>query len=172
MDKAFKKITSKWTVKQILKKLIAPHRIKSAIKLQKRQSNKSKPVDLQLKLYSELLPGDFLHYGYFENPELAAEKISLSDIHQAQLQYAELILEQIKDEKLPVLDAGDAAPVAVQRGARPDQRRRLEAVSGRMGPDHRRSRSGQFAVFRCAGEAAVGGFAVCREPAGGTYPGG
>ena len=106
MDKPFKKITSKWAFKQILKKLFHPGRFFNIKKTKKTKTKRDKSVDLQLKLYSDLLPGDFLHYGYFDNPSIPPEKISLHDIHQAQLRYAELILDQILDNKNPVLDAG------------------------------------------------------------------
>ena len=84
MDKPFKKITVKWAFKQILKKLFHPGRFFNIKKAKKTEAKRDKSVDLQLKHYSDLL----------------------HDIHQAQLRYAELILDQILDNKNPVLDAG------------------------------------------------------------------
>jgi cyclopropane fatty-acyl-phospholipid synthase-like methyltransferase len=62
--------------------------------------------DAQLKLYSQILPGDFLHYGYFDDPTRIPEEISLGEITRAQARYAELILEQVIDRDAPVLDIG------------------------------------------------------------------
>ena len=63
-------------------------------------------ANAQLLLYSRVLPGDFLHYGYFDDPEVAPERISFDDLHRAQLRYAEKLLELIDDPERPVLDAG------------------------------------------------------------------
>jgi SAM-dependent methyltransferase len=62
--------------------------------------------DAQLKLYSEMLSGDFLHYGYFENPDIKPEDVSLNDIERAQFAYAKLFLEKITDRSSPILDIG------------------------------------------------------------------
>lgn len=62
--------------------------------------------DAQLKLYGELLPGGFLHYGYFENPHVAPREISLADVERAQLRYAREMLRGIGPDDGPVLDVG------------------------------------------------------------------
>jgi cyclopropane fatty-acyl-phospholipid synthase-like methyltransferase len=62
--------------------------------------------DARLKLYSEILPGDFLHFGFFENPDRRPEDISLAEVSAAQARYAELVLEQVVDRTSPVLDIG------------------------------------------------------------------
>jgi cyclopropane fatty-acyl-phospholipid synthase-like methyltransferase len=62
--------------------------------------------DSQLQLYSRILPGEFLHYGYFDDPETQPQDISLNDIYRAQLRYGELILAKIVDRDSPVLDVG------------------------------------------------------------------
>lgn len=63
-------------------------------------------ANAQLLLYSRMLPGDFLHYGYFDDPGVAPERISFDDLHCAQLRYAEKLLELIDRPDRPVLDAG------------------------------------------------------------------
>ncbi|WP_143735372.1 class I SAM-dependent methyltransferase, partial [Neisseria meningitidis] len=62
--------------------------------------------DAQLKLYGEILPGGFLHYGYFDNPDTLPQDISLNDIKRAQRRYAELMVEQIVNRDELVLDIG------------------------------------------------------------------
>lgn len=60
----------------------------------------------QLELYSKILPGGFLHYGYFEDPEVRPESMSLEDLQQAQQRYSDLVLEHVVDKEAPVLDVG------------------------------------------------------------------
>ena len=60
----------------------------------------------QLQLYSRMLPGDFLHYGYFDDPDTPAEEISFADLQRAQLRYAQKLIGRIGPPGLPVLDAG------------------------------------------------------------------
>lgn len=60
----------------------------------------------QLQLYSRMLPGDFLHYGYFDDPDTPAEEISFADLQRAQLRYAQKLIERIGVPGAPVLDAG------------------------------------------------------------------
>lgn len=62
--------------------------------------------DAQLALYSRMLAGDFLHYGYFDDPEVPPERISFDDLRRAQLRYAEKLIELIEQPDRPVLDAG------------------------------------------------------------------
>ena len=62
--------------------------------------------NLQLGLYSRVLPGDFLHYGYFDDVETVAERLSFHDVQHAQLRYAEELVKLIDRPAGPVLDAG------------------------------------------------------------------
>ena len=62
--------------------------------------------DPQLQLYSELLPGDFLHYGFFDDVTLSPDRISIRDLQLAQTRYADEILRHVQDAAAPVLDAG------------------------------------------------------------------
>lgn len=63
-------------------------------------------ADAQLKLYSEILPGDFLNYGFHDDPRIAPEDLSLHEIQRAQTRYGQLLIDQISDPHRPVLDAG------------------------------------------------------------------
>ncbi len=62
--------------------------------------------DLELYLYSKMLKNDMLHYGYFEDVDIVPETISLQQIEDAQVLYAENIIHQIKDCTSPILDVG------------------------------------------------------------------
>lgn len=62
--------------------------------------------DLELYLYSKILTNDMLHYGYFEDINVKPESISLQLLEEAQIRYAQNIVEQIRDDKNLVLDVG------------------------------------------------------------------
>jgi len=62
--------------------------------------------DLELKLYSKILKNDMLHYGYFDDIDIAPEFISIGLLEQAQNRYAEILTDQITDKDHPVLDVG------------------------------------------------------------------
>jgi cyclopropane fatty-acyl-phospholipid synthase-like methyltransferase len=101
------KIKAGKAVRSVLKRAASPRHLHRAISLQRqRRKIKRSSNDPQLKLYAEILPGDFLHYGYFDDPDTPPQEISLNDIHRAQLRYAELLLEKITDTSSPILDVG------------------------------------------------------------------
>jgi len=62
--------------------------------------------DLELHLYSKILNNNMLHWGYFQNVNINPDTISLKMVEEAQIKYAENIIEQISDNKNPVLDVG------------------------------------------------------------------
>lgn len=62
--------------------------------------------DLELHLYSKILSNNMLHYGYFEDTSIASETISFKQLEDAQVKYAENIIEHIVDYENPVLDVG------------------------------------------------------------------
>ena len=47
-----------------------------------------------------------LHYGYFEDPNIKPNSISLNDLENAQMKYVDLITEQIKSSEKLILDVG------------------------------------------------------------------
>lgn len=67
--------------------------------------NKSS-YDLELFLYSKILKNDMLHYGYFEDVNLPAECISIKHIEDAQIKYAQNIIDLITNKDGYVLDVG------------------------------------------------------------------
>jgi cyclopropane fatty-acyl-phospholipid synthase-like methyltransferase len=79
----------------------------TAIRLQRgRKAHRHTYDDAQLALYAKILPSDFLHYGYFDDPQMRPEDMSLSDVARAQGRYAELLLDLAGNVADPVLDVG------------------------------------------------------------------
>lgn len=96
-----------WILRQILGRALLPHHVVRWIR--RRRTHRRVPTvhaNAQLLLYNRMLPGDFLHYGYFEDPETPPETISFDAIHRAQLRYAEKLMERIDRPGQPVLDVG------------------------------------------------------------------
>lgn len=94
-------------LRSILARSLLPHHIVRS--LRRRRIHRRVPTvhgNAQLQLYSRMLPGDFLHYGYFDDPDTPAEEISFAGLYRAQLRYAQILIERIGPPDLPVLDAG------------------------------------------------------------------
>ncbi len=90
-----------------IKKLLWPGHWFRAARQGKRNTISRAKADPQLQLYDRILQTDFLHYGYFDDPGIPADDISLADIKKAQQRYAELILEQMTaPQGTEVLDVG------------------------------------------------------------------
>ena len=91
----------------IVKKLVHPGKAFTLFKLIRKKTDSPRSSrDLQLELYSKILPSGFLNYGYFAEPDVSPESLSLDDIRAAQVKYGELIVSHITDSESPVLDAG------------------------------------------------------------------
>ena len=71
-----------------------------------RKSLRRATYDGQLALYAQLFPNGFLHYGYFDDPTIKPNEMSLSDIELAQARYAQLLMDLAGDRDRPVLDVG------------------------------------------------------------------
>ncbi len=102
-----RRIRSAWVVRQILARTFLPHHIAGWI--QRRRSHRRIPTaarNAQLSLYSRILPGDFLHYGYFDDVEAVSERLGFHDIQHAQLRYAQELVKLIDRPGEPVLDVG------------------------------------------------------------------
>ena len=96
-----------WILRQILGRTLLPHHVVRW--LRRRRTHRRVPTvhaNAQLLLYNRMLPGDFLHYGYFDDPETPPAAISFEDIQRAQLRYAEKLVDRIDRPGQPVLDAG------------------------------------------------------------------
>lgn len=98
--------SSKKPVKYVFK-LLNPLRIFRALNFHRAQKKYSKSShDHELRLFSEMLSNDMLHFGYFEDINIEPERISPYDIESAQIRYAEILIGHILDKSLPVLDIG------------------------------------------------------------------
>lgn len=62
--------------------------------------------DLELYLYSRILKNDMLHFGYFNDIDIKPEKISIELLEEAQINYANHIIEKIEIKDKPILDVG------------------------------------------------------------------
>jgi cyclopropane fatty-acyl-phospholipid synthase-like methyltransferase len=92
---------------QLLKRLLSPHHLWKVIQLQRNRKRVARVYDdAQLKLYHKIMPGDFLHYGYFEQANVEPIDITLRQIYEAQLKYAEQIIDLISDKQNTILDIG------------------------------------------------------------------
>lgn len=90
-----------------IKRLLLPHHLFKVIQLQRKRKSKERVFeDPQLKLYHDILPGDFLHYGYFDHPEVHPLDMTINMIYQAQERYGEKLAELINDKTNPALDVG------------------------------------------------------------------
>lgn len=104
---AHRRIRSAWIVRQILARTFLPHHIAGWIWRRRRHRRIATAArNSQLGLYSRILPGDFLHYGYFDDVEAVPERLGFHDIQHAQLRYAQELVKLIDRPGGPVLDVG------------------------------------------------------------------
>ncbi len=102
-----RKIKAAAAARSIAGRMLHPKHVVKAIRLQKgRKANKRVYDDAQLALLSQIIPGGYLHYGYFDDPDRCPREISLAEITRAQQRYAELLVELAVDQHAPVLDVG------------------------------------------------------------------
>jgi cyclopropane fatty-acyl-phospholipid synthase-like methyltransferase len=94
-------------VKSVVSRAAHPMHLAKAFSLHRnRKKNRHHVDDAQLKLYSEILPREFLHFGYFEDPDILPDDMSLNELLDAQQRYADMVLDQVIDRTKPVLDIG------------------------------------------------------------------
>lgn len=91
----------------ILKKFINPVSLVRIIRMQRRRKKVARVYDdAQLKLYARILKGDFLHYGYFDDPTVQPQDITLNMVYAAQLKYAQNLTDLLPAASGEVLDIG------------------------------------------------------------------
>lgn len=138
-----------WILAQILGRAFLPHHAAGWIRrIRRHRRVPTVHANAQLKLYNRILPGDFLHYGYFDDPDTPPETISFDAFHRAQRRYAEVLAGLIERPGSPVLDVGSgmggmlgllAAAGHDVTGLTPD----------RFQAEHIRSAYADVPVFRC-----------------------
>lgn len=105
----------------VIKNFLNPIKIIKAFRFEHKQKKYRRSVsDLELMLYADISKNDMLHYGYFENTEIAPEDISISEIEKAQIRYAENIVNKIINKNELILDVGcgmgGLAAILIQQG--------------------------------------------------------
>lgn len=94
-------------VRQVLKRAFLPSHVVRWMRRRREPGLPTVAANAQLQLYSRMLPGDFLHYGFFDDPETPSEAVSFAALHEAQLRYARLLAGMVgPPQGRPVLDAG------------------------------------------------------------------
>src|SRR5580704_8682290 len=102
-----RKISGGTLARGVASRLLWPGHLWKAFSLHRhRKANRRKFDDTRLALYSQILPSDFLHYGFFDDVNQLPEEISLHDITRAQARYAELLIDLAGNPSDPVLDIG------------------------------------------------------------------
>lgn len=119
-----KKITASVAVKSVARRALMPRNWGPFLQcFSRRNGNHKAADDAQLRLYSQILPGGFLNYGYHEDTSLSPEKMSLDAIQQAQTRYGERLVDLVGSATGPVLDAGcgmgGLVQLLLQRGFAP-----------------------------------------------------
>ncbi len=119
-----KKITARSAVKNVARRALLPRNWGPFLQRLRHRNNGHKAADdAQLKLYSQILPGGFLNYGYHEDTSLSPEKMSLEAIQRAQTRYGERLVDLVGNATGPVLDAGcgmgGLVQLLLQRGFAP-----------------------------------------------------
>ncbi len=104
----------------ILGKLINPAALWRIVRMQRGRKKAHRAYDdAELKLYSRILEGDFLHYGYFDDVDVKPGDMSLNDFYRAQRRYAEKVVGSIPAVAGEVLDigCGMGGLIGLMRGA-------------------------------------------------------
>jgi cyclopropane fatty-acyl-phospholipid synthase-like methyltransferase len=94
-------------MKKILLRLINPVELIKAWLYHRKVSKYGQSTDnLELLFYSKILKNDMLHYGYFEDPDIEPDSISIRALEEAQIKYSQNIIDKITDLNNPILDIG------------------------------------------------------------------
>ncbi len=83
-------------MKPWIKKLLWPGHWAHARRRKYKQNISRSAADPQLRLYDRILQTGFLHYGYFDDPDMDGASISFDMIRQAQIRYAEHLLDCVQ----------------------------------------------------------------------------
>lgn len=153
------RLSGRWVLQQVLGRALLPHHVFRW--LRRRRVHRRVPTvhaNAQLALYNRMLPGDFLHYGYFDDPDTPPETISFDALHSAQRRYAELLLDLIEKPDAPTPDAPITAAPILDAGCGMGGMPGLLAAAGRnvtgltpdrFQADHIRTTYPGIPVLRC-----------------------
>lgn len=87
--------------------LLNPVKLIKAFLYHRSKSSQGKSRNnMELHFYSKMLKNEMLHLGYFNDPDTQPESISIEQVEEAQIIYAEKIIKQIEKTNAPVLDVG------------------------------------------------------------------
>jgi cyclopropane fatty-acyl-phospholipid synthase-like methyltransferase len=90
------RIRTRELVRGILTRALHPRHLWAAAQLHRsRKINRHNFDDAQLALYGQILPGEFIHYGYFDDPLTNPDEMSIAQVARAQARYAEMLLQLI-----------------------------------------------------------------------------
>jgi SAM-dependent methyltransferase len=93
--------------KRALRGLLSPARLWRALRAHRARRTLSRTRSNEgLMLYGAVVRGDFIHFGYFDDPDTDPREISFADLERAQLAFAQLFLDRMHDRTRPVLDVG------------------------------------------------------------------
>ena len=101
------RLKGSWILRQILGRALLPHHVARWLRrLRRHRRVPTEHANAQLSFYSRMLPGDFLHYGYFDDPDTPPDTISFDALDRAQRRYADLLIDLIDHPDAPILDVG------------------------------------------------------------------
>jgi cyclopropane fatty-acyl-phospholipid synthase-like methyltransferase len=115
----------KTIVKPLLRKVINPKTYLELMRIKKKKEKKKDHIyiDPYLKAYSNIFPGESLHFPYFSNPDIIPEDISLLDLKNGGIAYVNLVIEKIVNKEAPVLDVGcglgELCKLLISKGYKP-----------------------------------------------------
>src|SRR5882724_2589711 len=95
-ESRLKKLKASHLAKAVLGRAAHPGHVWRAVNLHRTRKRDSRSLeDTQLKLFTEMIPGDFLHFGFFDKPDVLPEDMALNDVVRAQNRYAQLLLSHV-----------------------------------------------------------------------------
>jgi MPBQ/MSBQ methyltransferase len=98
---------SEFSMKNLLWGFLNPVRHFRAMRYKRRaRRGRQSGHEPELDLYARILRNDMLHWGYFDDPDIAPDTISIKAFEDAQLRYAERIAEQLPPTPDRILDVG------------------------------------------------------------------
>ena len=101
------KLKAGTVARSVAKRILLPNHLFRAVRAQSgRRKQPRYANDPQLALLTEILPGGFLHNGYFDDPATAGAEISMAEFGRSQDRYAEMLVDLAERPDLPVLDVG------------------------------------------------------------------